>query len=110
MSAIGKESAREYTGKYRWERSVFFYRRNVGEFSRFRKPKLVSFNEFSDVRTLYPTDRASSSPAVYKVRRKAISSARSCDFRFKPNVWPGMAFVSRLSGRHPPGTCVGFRR
>src|SRR3954468_8913712 len=30
---------------------------------------------------------------VYKVRRKAISCARSCGFSFKPNSCPGMALV-----------------
>src|SRR4051794_24333962 len=57
VSAVDEKLLREYTGVYQWERNAFVYLQMWDEFSGFGKPKLVSFDESGEVRTLYPTDR-----------------------------------------------------
>ena len=60
---VDERALREYTGVYQWGPNAFVYLQMWDEFSGFGKPQLVAFDESGDVRTLYPTDRTSSSPA-----------------------------------------------
>jgi uncharacterized protein len=57
VSAVDEKLFREYTGTYQWENDGFVYLQMWDEFSGFGRPKLVSFEESGEVRTLYPTDR-----------------------------------------------------
>jgi pimeloyl-ACP methyl ester carboxylesterase len=57
VSAVDERLLREYTGVYQLGKNGFVYLQMWDEFSGFGKPKLVSFDESGEVRTLYPTDR-----------------------------------------------------
>src|SRR4051812_49146403 len=57
ISGVDDKLLREYTGIYQWNKNAFVYLQMWDEFTGFGKPKLVSFDESGEVRTLYPTDR-----------------------------------------------------
>src|SRR5947209_12838677 len=57
VKTVDEKLLREYTGVYQWGKNDFVYLQMWDEFSGFGKPKLVSFDESGEVRTLYPTDR-----------------------------------------------------